>query len=137
MLHRGGGGIALGDGLIEHRLRDGAGLDQLHLALVVEIGLVERRLVVGEIGFLDGRVELDQLLALLDVLAAVEEIVGDHAAELRRDVDAFDGDQRADGAQPVDPALPILAISAVTVAGGGTIFDMKSAIIFGLKTRLK
>ncbi len=33
--------------------------------------------------------------------------------------------------------LSVLAASAVTVAGGGTIFDTKSAIIFGLKTRLK
>ena len=105
MLHRRRGGIALGDGLIQHRLRDGAGLHQLHLALVIEIGLVERRLVVGEIGLLDRGVELDELLALLDVLTAVEVIVGDHAAELRRDVDAFDGDQRADGAQPVDPVF--------------------------------
>ena len=31
----------------------------------------------------------------------------------------------------------VLATSAVTVAGGGIIFDMKSAIIFGLNTRLK
>ena len=31
----------------------------------------------------------------------------------------------------------VLAISVVTVAGGGTIFDMNSAIIFGLNTRLK
>ncbi len=33
--------------------------------------------------------------------------------------------------------LSVLAASAVTVAGGGTIFAMNSPIIFGLKTRLK
>ena len=33
--------------------------------------------------------------------------------------------------------LSIRATSEVTVAGGGTIFDMNSPIIFGLKTRLK
>ena len=33
--------------------------------------------------------------------------------------------------------LSLLAGSAVTVAGGGTIFAMNSPIIFGLNTRLK
>ena len=107
------------------------------MALEIEIGLLQRRLVVGKVRLLHRRIELDQLLALLDVVAAVEEIFGDDAADLRRDVHPLDGDQRADGPLAVDPAFASWRASAVTVAGGGTIFAMNSPIIFGLKTRLK
>ena len=86
-------------------LRHGAGLHQPRLPIEIEIGLLQRRLMVGEIGLLHRGVELDEPLALLDVLAAVEEILGDEAAQLRGDVNAFDGDDGADRAHAVGPAL--------------------------------
>jgi hypothetical protein len=72
-------------------LRHHAGLYELRLAVVVEKSLLERRPFVGKVSLLDRGVELDQLRALLDVHPAVEEIFGDHAAELRRDIDTLDG----------------------------------------------
>ena len=106
LLHRGGGGIALGDGLIEHRLRDRALFDELRP------GARNRALAWASVALLSARsassTEVSSLTSLApfcDVVAAVEEIVGDHAAQLRRHVHAFDGDQRADGMHPVGPAF--------------------------------
>ena len=45
--------------------------------------------------------------------------------DLRGDVDALRGDQRADRGQPLDPALRSCAASAVIVAGGGACLDRK------------
>ncbi len=84
---------------------DGAFLHETGLPLEIELGLEQRGLGAGEIGFLDRGVELDELGALLHVLAAIEEILHDDAAELRRHVHALDGDQRADRMHPVDPGL--------------------------------
>ena len=103
--HRRGRGIALGNRRVEHRLRDRAGLHQLGLALEIEIGLQQRRLVVGEVRFLDRGVELNELSALLHVVAALEEICDHLAAQLRGHVHALDGKQRADRMHPVGPAL--------------------------------
>ena len=72
---------------------------------IVEIGLFQRRLVVGKVRLLDRGVELNELGALLHVVAAVEEIGRHLAAELRGHLNAFDGEQRADRMHPVGPAL--------------------------------
>ena len=96
--------IALGNRRIEHRLRDRAGLHQLGLAVEIK-SPEQRRLVVGKVRLLDQGVELNELGALLHVVAALEEIGRDLAAQLRGHVDALDGEQRADRMHPVGPAL--------------------------------
>ena len=50
---------------------------------------------------------MTSLSALLNVVAAFEEILHDHAALLRRHVHALDRDHRADGMHPVDPLLDL------------------------------
>ncbi len=102
-LHRGSGGISLRGGGIDHGLGHDRLLDEARLPLEVGVGLEQDCAVPGEIGFLDRGVERDELGALGDVVAALEEIIHDNAADLGRHVDALDGDQRADRPHPVDP----------------------------------
>src|SRR5205814_9267539 len=59
----------------------------------------------GEIGNPAGYVELDELGALIDLLAAVDQHLRDDARDLARHVDALRCDQRADGGKPLDPLL--------------------------------
>ena len=86
-------------------MRNGALLDEIFLPVVVEIRLRERRPVIGELGLLDGGIKLHEFCALLDVVAAVEEILGHEAGNLGRDLHPFHRDKRADGVHPVGPAL--------------------------------
>ena len=63
--------IALGARLIEVGLRRDALRNQVRLPLIGDLRLRQRCLVAGEVGRLDRDVELDELSALLHVLAAL------------------------------------------------------------------
>ena len=104
LLHGGGSGVTLGDRCVERRLRDRPLAHQLRLPVVFEIRHFQNRLIDFQLGLLHRGIELDELRALLDVLAAVEEIVDDHAAHFRRHVDALDGEHRADRMHLIGPS---------------------------------
>jgi hypothetical protein len=97
--------VPLGNGLIEGGLRDGALLDEILLPLVIEVRLRERRLVIGKLGLLHGGIELHELRTFLDVVAAIEEIVGHEARHLGGDIHPFHRDERGDGVHPFGPVL--------------------------------
>ena len=83
-------------------------LTRLDWRAKIGIGLDQHRSIAHKVRLFNRGVELDELRALLHVVAAVEEILLDDASDLRRHVDALDGDQRADRLHPVDPALASL-----------------------------
>ncbi len=104
-LHLRGGAVAGGERGVELRLRRRVAAHELALALEAEFGVAKRRLVGLEVRLLDAVVDLDQRRALLHVLAGLEIDRDDDAADLRRDVDALRGAERADGGRARQPFL--------------------------------
>src|SRR5262249_51260215 len=97
-LERGAGALEGGPGLVARAFGDVAGLGKAHGALVVGLGQLEPRLLVGDFGARERVVELDQLVAQPDLFALLENDLGDPAGELGRDVHRFVGLQTADRA---------------------------------------
>ena len=110
---------------------------QVGLTFEGDIGLAQDGLRAGEIGLLDRYVELDELGADRHILAALESEPGDDAGDLRGDLDALRGDERADGRQPLDPFLGFRGLGRDRGYRRRPCELRNSLIIFGLKTSWK
>ncbi len=92
--------------LIELRFRQRLGLEQLLAALVLAAAVARGGLGCGQVGARLGVVELDQHVALADLLALVEVDRRDAVGNLRSDVDGLVGAQRAERFDLVGEFLP-------------------------------
>ena len=101
----GGGGVALGERGIDVGLRGNRLAHEVGLPLEGDVRLAQRRFGAREIGELHVDVELHELVALGNILAALEAQRRDDAGDLRGDVDALRRNERSDRRQPLDPLL--------------------------------
>ena len=83
----GGGRIARGLGGIEIRLGGVAALNQLTLSFERQVGVLEDREIILEIGLLHRIVDFKKRGALFNVLARLDADRYDRSADLRRDID--------------------------------------------------
>ena len=134
----GGGGIARRERRIELRLRACCRpATSVFCRASVTSALRNCARPVVEIRLLDRIVEIDQQGARLHVLPGFEMDGGDDAGDLRGDVDALIGAQRADRGELRRPLLGVAGCAQTEVGFGAKAAEMKPLTMFGLMTNWK
>ncbi len=105
LVDAGGSLVAAGGCGVQRGLRHRAAAEQIALAGELAFGILQGGEIGLEIGLLDPIVDLDEQVALLDVVARGEIDVADDATHFCRYVNAGDGAQAADGVDPRGPSL--------------------------------